>query len=247
MTPRKAPPDEAKPERFSGFPDASGGFFRGLAANNERSYFLAHKDTYEREWVAPMEALLREVRAKLDRSYPDVELGEPKLFRIQRDVRFSKDKTPYKTHIGARIPVIRAGGIIEVPMALYLQLGESPFVAAGLYGASPEALTRLRRAIIDETEGKALDTILRKLRRAHEDLRISAIDETKRVPRGFDEAHPRADLLRLKGLAVSFSLVAGADPKAHAKLLGSAALVDAIAAVGRDAAPLVRWLTFATA
>jgi uncharacterized protein (TIGR02453 family) len=237
----------AKPARFTGFPDPTATFFRGLAANNDRSYFLAHKETFEKDWLAPMEALLAEVRAKLDRSYPDVELAEPKIFRLQRDVRFSKDKTPYKTHIGARIPVARVGSTIEVPIALYLQLGEAPFVAAGLYGVSAAALPRLRQAIVSPDQGKQLDGILKKLEKAHPRAKLSAIEVLKRVPRGFDEGHPRADLLRYKGLAVSYPLLQDLDEAALAKLLASPKLVDELVACGRDAAPLVRWLTFVTA
>jgi uncharacterized protein (TIGR02453 family) len=235
------------PARFVGFPDVGATFFRGLAANNERSYFLEHKAAYERDWVEPMTLLLAEVRAKLDRSYPDVELAEPKIFRLQRDVRFSKDKTPYKTNISARIPVARVGSTIEVPIALYVQLGEEPFVAAGLYGVSAAALPRLRQAIVSADQGKQLDLLLKKFSKAHPRAELSAIDVLKRIPRGFDESHPRADLLRYKGLAVSYPLFRDLDERARERLLHSSKLVDELVACGRDAAPLVRWLTFATA
>jgi uncharacterized protein (TIGR02453 family) len=95
--------------RFSGFADADGRFFRALAKNQKREWFQAHRAEYDHGWVAPMKLLLAEVRERIDPLFPRHALGDPKVFRINRDVRFSKDKSPYKTHIGGYVP-LGAGG-----------------------------------------------------------------------------------------------------------------------------------------
>ena len=84
----------ATPDRFEGFPDSEARFFKQLAKNNRRDWFVAHRKDFDEGWAAPMNALLSELREKIDRHYPHCDLGEPKQFRIFRDVRFSKDKSP---------------------------------------------------------------------------------------------------------------------------------------------------------
>lgn len=90
---------------FEGFEDANAKFFKSLAKNNTRPWFLAHKAEFEAEWNAPMKLLLADVRDAIDGAYPHCDLAEPKVFRIFRDVRFSKDKSPYKTHLGGFIAI----------------------------------------------------------------------------------------------------------------------------------------------
>ncbi len=77
--------------RFQGFADKGGSFFKRLAKNNDRSWFLEHKAEFEEGWNTPMKLLLAEVKGSIDATYVHCELGEPKVFRIFRDVRFSKD------------------------------------------------------------------------------------------------------------------------------------------------------------
>src|SRR3954469_10869726 len=89
--------------RFEGFAGADMKFFRALSRHQDRTWFAAHKAEYEEGWVRPMTALLAEVHGKLDGAYPTVELEAPKVFRIHRDVRFSADKSPYKTSISGVI------------------------------------------------------------------------------------------------------------------------------------------------
>src|SRR5689334_101803 len=92
---------------FSGFPKTAPQFWPELALEMNKAWFDENKSRYETEWVAPMKALLDDVKAKLAAPYKPLKLGEPKVMRIYRDTRFSKDKTPYKTHIGA---VLHVGG-----------------------------------------------------------------------------------------------------------------------------------------
>jgi uncharacterized protein (TIGR02453 family) len=226
--------------RFEGFADAEGKFFRALARHNEREWFLAHKPEFEQGWNAPMKLLLAEVKDAVDAAYAHCDLGEPKVFRIFRDVRFSKDKSPYKTHIGGYIPLVRKGAkVTDLPMALYFQVGATEtFGAAGHYMMEPESLARFRGAVAHDARGKELDRILAKLTKkgfAHD-----SYESLKRVPKGFDPEHPRADHLRRKGLHLSFPVL----PKG---ILTKRRLVAWLADGSKTAAPLVEWLVYATA
>ena len=225
------------PPRFEGFADTRARFFGELILHNDRDWFQAHRTEYERGWLAPMKALLAAVAPRLARAYPAHRIGDPKVFRIHRDVRFSRDKSPYKTHIGGLLPIglPRAGGSpVEVPAALYFHVSaDELFCGAGLYGMDAETLARYRRAVLDSRRGAELGRIAGALeRRGYE---IAAREQSKRVPRGADPAHPRADLLRMKGLFAS-------GPALDRRLLVREELVGAVAAVARGAAPLVRWL-----
>jgi uncharacterized protein (TIGR02453 family) len=225
---------------FDGFADAEGRFFKALAKKNERTWFLEHKEEYETGWNGPMKALLGELRGAIDASYARCELDEPKVFRIFRDVRFSKDKSPYKTHIGGYIPLARRGKkATDLPMAIYFHIGAGEtFAAAGHYMMEKESLERFRAAIADDKKGKDLTKILAAL--AKKGFVAQAHDRSKRVPRGFSPDHPRAELLTYKGLTVGFPSV----PKA---MLKSPKLVKWLAAGCKVSAPLVDWLVLATA
>src|SRR6202158_5222558 len=144
--------------RFEGFADGDAKFFKTLAKKNIRDWFQAHKSEFEEGWNAPMRLLLEEVKESIDKAYAHCDLDEPKVFRIFRDVRFSKDKSPYKTHIGGYIPLQRgAKKSTALPMALYFHVGATErFGAAGYYMMDPESLARFRGAVADETRGKEL-------------------------------------------------------------------------------------------
>jgi uncharacterized protein (TIGR02453 family) len=233
----KAPKSSA-PARFEGFADADGRFFKQLAKNNRRDWFLAHRGEYDDGWLTPMKLLLGEVKGAIDASYAHCDLDEPTVFRIFRDVRFSKDKSPYKTHIGGLVSVKRGGKATEVPAALYVQLGTEPFAAAGHYMMAPPELARFRAAVVDARRGAELGRIVASL--AKKGFVVGSHDMLKKVPRGFDPEHPRAELLKRKGLIVSF-------PSIPKKLVPSRALVPWLAKQSALAAPLVEWITFATA
>jgi uncharacterized protein (TIGR02453 family) len=225
---------------FKGFADADAKFFKALAKKNERAWFTEHKRQYDEGYHAPMGLLLADVRAAIDRAYAHCDLGEPKVFRIFRDVRFSKDKSPYKTHIGGFIPIQRVGKrVTDLPMALYFHVGaKEAFAAAGHYMMQPDALARFRSAVAEEARGKELEKILRALTKkgfvakSHETL--------KRVPKGYDEGHPRAELLKGKGLIVEF-------PKLPKGILASPKLGAWVVSGCKTAMPLVEWLAYATA
>jgi uncharacterized protein (TIGR02453 family) len=163
---------------FEGWPAEALEFFEGLAADNSKSYWLAHKDVYETCVLAPM----RELAAELE-----PEPGESKIFRPYRDLRFSKDKSPYKTEIAA---VIGDG---------YVRLSADGLGAGrGLHEMAPDQLDRYRSAVVADATGDSLGQIVAALRARG--ASVQGHQELKRVPTGYPADHPRADLLRQKGL-----------------------------------------------
>jgi uncharacterized protein (TIGR02453 family) len=225
----------SEPSRFERFADTSGRFFGELALHNDRGWFQAHREEYERGWRAPLAALLAEVRERISRTYAGVPLAEPKIFRIHRDVRFSRDKSPYKTSLGGYVPVAGGRGpSVERPAAIYFHVGfEEIFSGAGLYAMEPDVLRRHRAALVDARRGAELARIVSALQR--KGFSFAAHEQTKRVPAGIDADHPRAELLKLKGLAVM-------APPLDRRLLASRRLVERLVEEARSAAPLVRWL-----
>ena len=226
--------------RFEGFADGDAKFFRTLAKKNDRDWFQAHKTEFEEGWNSPMKLLLSEVSEAVDKYYPHCDLDAPKVFRIFRDVRFSKDKTPYKTHLGGFIPLRRSGRkATDLPMALYFQVGATPsFGAAGHYMMEPHSLEHFRVAVADEKRGKELTRILATLDK--KGFPAEAHERLKRVPKAYDEDHPRAELLKQKGLVVRF-------PEAPTGVLATPKLVRWLADGCKASAALVEWLAFATA
>src|SRR5215510_5995740 len=155
------------PDRFEGFADRDGRFFRALARNQRREWFAAHQQEYEEGWHAPMKALLGEVRECIDPFFPHLPLGEPKVFRIYRDVRFSKDKAPYKTHIGGYVYVEGGRHGPAAAAVPYVHIGANEvYVGGGQYMMDPPQLARFREALLDDRRGAALAAILKKLTRA---------------------------------------------------------------------------------
>ena len=225
---------------FRGFADRDGRFFAALARNQRREWFQAHRAEYEQGWLAPMKALLAEVRGRLEPLFRHDALAEPKVFRIHRDVRFSKDKSPYKTHIGGYVAIDGAGQGPSGLAAPYLHIGaREVFVAAGQYMMDTDQLAAFREAVVDDAKrGVELGALLRKLTRAG--FAVGSYDSLQRVPRGFDPDHPRADLLKRKGLIVTF-------PEPPRRLLVSRSLVDWLVTHTRKAVPLVEWLAAVTA
>ena len=226
------------PVRFAGFADREARFFRALARNQNREWFAQHRAEYEEGWLRPMQALLAEVRDQVAPLYRREELAAPKVFRIHRDVRFAKDKAPYKTHIGGFLALDGTGAGPAAAAALYFHVAaDELFAGAGQYMMDGEQLRRFRAAVVDEKRGKQLGALLGKLTRAG--FTVGSYQELQRVPRGFDAEHPRADLLRRKGLFVAF-------PSASRALLTSRKLVGQLAAHAKATVPLVEWLAEVT-
>jgi uncharacterized protein (TIGR02453 family) len=164
---------------FSGWPSAAIDFFDGLEEDNSREYWLAHKAVYDEAVRAPMEELLEELAG---------EFGAGKIFRPNRDVRFSADKSPYKTQIAA---TLAEGGYVSLS-------GAGLGVGTGMYWMAPDQLERFRAAIDDDRTGPELEELAAERRRAGVD--VSAHESLKSAPRGYPKDHPRIELLRLKGV-----------------------------------------------
>lgn len=220
------------PVAFAGFAKTAPAFFHELALEMNRDWFVEHKPRYEAEWVRPMTALLEAIAARLAPSYRPVTLA-PKVMRIHRDVRFSKDKAPYKTHIGGVITLagkkIGDGG----NAAMYVHLGlDEEFAGVGLYQFDAARLARYRKAVAGKP-GVELAALVAKLRKAG--YTVGGYDDLKKVPRGFDPEHPRAELLKLRGLTAML-------PAIPRGMLHQARLADWLVDHGKRLAPLVRWI-----
>ncbi|HEX9289353.1 MAG TPA: DUF2461 domain-containing protein [Anaeromyxobacteraceae bacterium] len=229
-------PDAPVPGPFRGFPDSSGRFFLELALHNDRDWFQAHRAEYVDGWAEPMGALLAEVRDRIAGAYGRLSLALPKVFRIHRDVRFSKDKSPYKTHVAGLVALEPATGRepAEPPAAIYFHVGvDERFAGTGLWTMAPETLRRFRAAIADPRRGTELARHLAPL--LERGFTLSAPETLRRVPAGVDPDHPRGHLLRMKGLVV-------APPEVPRRLLTKPALVEWLADQARAAAPVAIWL-----
>jgi uncharacterized protein (TIGR02453 family) len=198
---------------FLGFPETQA-FLKDLAANNDRAWFNANKARYERAYKAPAEAFVAELRPRLE-ALSGVPLGG-KLFRIHRDVRFSKDKSPYNTHLHLGFQHQRAGGEPRRRGGFYFGIDpEMLTLGVGAFDFGPGDLDRYRKAVADDSWDGDLAEMLARLdgRQFEPDL--------KRTPAPYRADHPRAELLKRKGLNVWRDL---AEPA----LAGSPDLVDAV-------------------
>lgn len=201
---------------FEGFLPDAWEFYQHLAAENTREYWAAHRELYERCVVSPLNALTDELAA---------EFGSFKVFRPHRDVRFSKDKTPYKTHQGAVTE--GAGGEFY-----YVQLsGTGLFVASGYHQMATDQLELFRVAVDDDRRGAELVALVEAL-----EPKFSISGRVlSTAPRGYPRDHPRVRFLQHKGLT------AGKD-FGTPKWLSSRNALDRIVATWRAAAPLNEWL-----
>jgi uncharacterized protein (TIGR02453 family) len=198
---------------FTGWPVEAVEFFEGLELDNSKAYWLQHKEAYERFVKAPMEQLLAELAD---------EFGDGRIFRPYRDVRFSADKTPYKTNCAARV----GDG--------YLALSaEELTVGSGLYMPEPAELQRYRAAVDAAASGTKLAEIVASLHATG--YLIMAHDVLKSAPRGFAREHPRIELLRHKGIAMTKTWPVGA-------WLGTSKAKDRVVKAFRAAVPLNDWL-----
>jgi uncharacterized protein (TIGR02453 family) len=201
---------------FRGWPEEFQPFFIGLELDNSKRYFDANRQLYEEAVKGPMVALMESL-AK--------EYGPAKIFRPNRDIRFSKDKSPYKTNIAATAGMGGHGG--------YLSLDARGLtVAAGRYEMSQSQLAKYRKKAAADSTGAPLAAIVARLEKAGYGIGGEAL---KRVPVGWPQDHPRARLLRHKILYIYKNF--GLQP-----WLGSSAARKHVVKVWSDAEPLNEWL-----
>ena len=229
-------------EPFSGFRPAALKFLRALARNNNKEWFQEHRETYEREVKRPLQILVEEVDAILGTVAPEI-TGSPKrsVFRIHRDVRFSKDKSPYKTNAACWFHHRDAGHSVGTQAVhggagLYFQIAPNDCMIAGGIWMPPTSALKVLRENIAENH-TVLDGILQnaQFRRAFGAMSEESV--LKRPPRGLDADHAAAHLLRYKSFTVSQKLT-------DAEVLDSR-LPDILARRYALMLPFVRWLNAA--
>ncbi|MDN4643711.1 DUF2461 domain-containing protein [Arthrobacter sp. PsM3] len=205
-------------DTFAGIPDAAFQFYAELERNNNRDWWLEHKATYDAAVKGPLTLLL----AELEPSF-----GAAKLFRPNRDIRFSLDKSPYKTAQGALAPT--ADGV-----GFYIQLSaDGLLIGGGCHTQTPAQLTRFRSAVDAPSSGGALQSIVQDIEAAGFAVEGESL---KTVPRGFDKDHPRAELLKHK------SLTAGANVGQPGWLATPGAAAE-VARRWEELRPLVNWIS----
>jgi uncharacterized protein (TIGR02453 family) len=171
-------------------------FLRELAAHNEREWFNANKSRYEEHVKEPALAFVEDIGYRLPEVAPHLVADKKSLFRIYRDTRFAKDKTPYKTHAG--IYFRHAGAADADTAGLYLHLEpRHVFMGAGIWHPGPAALKRLRTAIVARPEAWR-DAVTG----AAPDWELGQGEALKRAPAGFPADHPLVDDLKRKSFAV---------------------------------------------
>jgi len=207
-------------DHFAGWPKPALQFFSGLQKDNSKAFFEAHRATYEEDVKGPMEALLAELVRDFGSGW------EPKIFRLNRDLRFSPDRRPYKEHLGAMYTsASKATGF-------YVQVStEGLYAVNGTHEMMSDQLSRYREAVGGK-DGEQLTRITETLRKAGYNISDPSL---KRVPHGHPADHPRAELLRRTGLMAGRNWPAGA-------WLQSKEALDRVRQLIKDTKPLTSWL-----
>jgi uncharacterized protein (TIGR02453 family) len=176
------------------FPDVGLKFLRSLKRNNNRDWFNRHKSTYETAVKQPMVQLTASLAEDFARFAPEMLVNKASLYRIHRDTRFSKDKSPYKTHVAAVFP--RAGLGKHEGAGFYFHIAPAEvLIGGGLYMPLPEDLNAVRSHIAGNYEILATIVNNRRFKRLCGEVNG---DRLSRVPRGFAADHPAAEYLKLK-------------------------------------------------
>lgn len=204
-------------------------FFRDLSRHNERDWFLAHKEQYETFVKKPLQAFASDWALRLQKL--SRHLDEGRMMRINRDIRFSADKSPYRTHAGLNVGHADSGEGPSAGFYLHLAPGEV-FLGSGLWSPDTETQNRIRTAIVKKTDAWKRATHSKGfpgLSSMHEG------DTLKRPPRGFDPEHPFVEDLKRKHFIASHRF--------SEKDAVSAAFPDEVMAACKTTAPLVAFLT----
>lgn len=223
---------------FGGFRPAAFKFLRDLERNNEKAWFEANRDVYEREVRKPMRQLVEMLDAKLASIAPEI-VGDPRrsMFRIHRDVRFSRNKAPFKTNAGVWLYHRDAGRKVgrdgeSGGAGFYFHIDPAIcFLAGGMWMPARPALSRIREAIAEKPAALARLTSAPDFRRR---FQFSEEAKLRRVPQGFTPDHPAAEWLKLQ----SFTARAFIEPS----VVTSPRLVDRLCRDFALLVPLVRWL-----
>ena len=217
---------------FEGFPKECISFLKQLKRNNCREWFEKHKENFERNAKTPMFSFIAALQPHFARFAPEFDLNPKRsIFRIYRDIRFSSDKTPYKTHIAAHF-VLRGMPKGFIGSGYYIQIEPGEFFAGGgIYLPDSDQLKKIRKAIA--THGKEFLSIVEN-QRFRKQFAPFEWSKLQRVPKGYDENHPMAEWLKFKQFFVGVSL-----PELKCT---NESLVNDVADICEAAAPLVRFL-----
>ena len=217
---------------FEGFPKEGIRFLKHLKRNNNRPWFESHKDEYEQNVKMPMQSFIAALQPHFARFAPEFDINPKRsIFRIYRDVRFSADKTPYKTHIAAHFVLRRTPkGFVGSGYYMEINPGEI-FVGGGIYMPDSLQLKKIRKAIA--TNGEEFLSIVtnRRFQKWFAPFEWSSL---QRIPKGYEEGHPMAKWLKYKQFFVGRTM-----PES---VCYSISLVEEVAAVCEEAAPLVQFL-----
>jgi uncharacterized protein (TIGR02453 family) len=220
---------------FNGFPQEAVIFFQDLQKNNNKTWFEAHKADYQKYAMEPAQDFIEEMGARLKRLSPGIH-ADPRInksiFRIYRDIRFSKDKTPYKTHLG--IWMWEGEGAKFESSGYYFHL-EPPniMLGVGIHTFSKDLLKAYREAVVDPVSGPALVNAVQEVS-LKSGYKLGG-EHYKRVPRGYAPDHPHAELLRYNGLT------AGSEVPIPEEFF-STALLDYSYQRYMEMYPIQRWL-----
>lgn len=215
---------------FEGFPREGIRFLKQLKKNNNRTWFNSHKSEYEDVVKLPMQVLIAALQPKVARFAPEIDVNPKRsMFRIYRDTRFSKDKTPYKTHVAA---VFHLRGHWQESAGYYVGIEPGLIDAGGgIYMPDGDQLRKLRRAISDRADEFRSIVESRTFKRQFGGIQGERL---QRVPQGFEPNHPMAEWLKHKQF---YTGVEWKESECYTpKFIGK------IAAVYEDLHPFIRFL-----
>jgi uncharacterized protein (TIGR02453 family) len=206
---------------FQGFPAAAFEWFAGLERDNSRAYFTSTRDRFETDVRGALEAMFDGLTGTFG--------GEVKVFRQHRDLRFTPDKTPYKTRTYGLLY-----GVRHTRAALYAELSaRGLYAGTGYYGMARDQLERFRAAVVDDRTGPALEAAVAAARDAGLEIEGELL---RTAPRGYPRDHPRIELLRRK------AVIAGRRQAPGATGIGRETALDHVTGCWRAAAPIDAWL-----
>jgi uncharacterized protein (TIGR02453 family) len=217
---------------FEGFPKEGIKFFKQLKRNNNRKWFEKHKEEFESHTKAPMQSYIIALQTYFSRFAPEFDLNPKRsIFRIYRDIRFSSDKTPYKTHIAAHF-VLRGKQKGFVGSGYYIEIGPGElYVGGGIYIPDSDQLKKIQKAIAGRGEEFLSIVESRRFKKLFAPFEWKKL---QRIPKGYEENHPMAEWLKYKQFFVG---VSWPESKCY-----KVSFVKETASICKELTPLVRFL-----
>lgn len=231
----RIPLDEDFFPPFQGFPKDGMVFLKRLKRNNNRPWFQKHKEEYEQNVKFPMQSLISSLAVEMADIAPEIEFNPKRsIFRIHRDVRFSRNKAPYKTNVAASFDQrAKKNSPVETP-GLYVGIEPgSIFIGGGLYMPTGEQLKAIRKAIVDHPDDYLEVVMNRRFRKEFGGVQGETL---QKAPLGYPKDHSMIEHLKHKQFFVG-------KEYENEPICFKPAFLDLVVAVFADTMPLVRWLT----